>query len=251
MNMASAGQALRGSWRLLRLVTHVLHGVWVAAREFGAATEAQRCAHIQWWAARLLQVLGIALQVDGRFANGPQLLVSNHVSWLDILAVHAVCPQARFVSKADVRGWPLLGWLVGKAGTLFIERENKRDALRVVHQMAEALRQGDTVAVFPEGTTGDGHALLPFHANLLQAAVATGVPAQPLALRYGEPGHSVSPAAMWVGDTTLLQSLWRIVTTPGLSVHVAVLSPQATTGLERRGLATVLRNRISAALDAG
>lgn len=243
-------RSLPGAWRLLRLVVHLLHGLWVAAREFGAATEAQRCAHIQWWSAKLLRVLGIALQVEGRFASGPQLLVANHVSWLDILAVHAVCPQARFVSKADVRGWPLLGWLVGKAGTLFIERENKRDALRVVHQMAEALRQGDTVAVFPEGTTGDGHGLLPFHANLLQAAVATGTPTQPLALRYAEPGHAVSPAAMWVGDTTLAQSLWRIVTTPGIVVQVRVLTAQDPAGLERRALANLLRQRIGQALGA-
>ena len=91
---------------------------------------------------------------------------------------------ARFVSKADVRHWPLLGWLVACGGTLFIERERKRDALRVVHQMAEALQAGETVAVFPEGTTSDGHGLLPFHANLLQAAIATETPVQPVALRY-------------------------------------------------------------------
>jgi len=240
--------SLRGAWRLFRLVVHVLHGIWVAAREFGAATEAQRCAHIQWWSAKLLRLLGIALKVEGRFANGPQLLVANHVSWLDITAVHAVCPQARFVSKSDVRAWPVLGWLVGKAGTLFIERENKRDALRVVHQMAEALRQGDTVAVFPEGTTGDGQGLLPFHANLLQAAVATGTVTQPLALRYTEPGHAVSPSAMWVGDTTLVQSLWRIVTTPGIAVQVQVLAPQDPAGLERRALAALLSRRIANAL---
>jgi len=243
-------RALSGAWRLLRLVLHIVHGLWVAARKFGSATEAQRCAHIQWWAAKLLRLMGLSLQVSGRFQNGPQLLVANHVSWLDIIAVHSVCPQARFVSKSDVRGWPVLGWLVGKAGTLFIERESKRDALRVVHQMAEALRQGDTVAVFPEGTTGEGHEPLPFHANLLQAAVATGTLTQPLALRYSEPGHAVSPTAKWVGDTSLGESLWRIATTPGITVHVTVLPMQDPAGLERRALATVLRQRIGHALTA-
>lgn len=236
--------ALNGTWRLLRLVLHVFHGLWVAAREFDAASEAQRCAHIQWWAAKLLQVLGIRLEVSGRFAPGAQLLVSNHVSWLDIVSVHSVCPQARFVSKADVLKWPLLGWLIHRAGTLFIERENKRDALRVVHQMADALRQGDTVAVFPEGTTGEGHTLLPFHANLLQAAVSTAAPIQPVVLRYHEPGHAVSPAAMWVGDMTLVQSLWRIVTTPGLAVRVAVLERLPSQGLDRRALSAQVRERI-------
>lgn len=240
--------SLQGAWRLFRLVVHVLHGIWVAAREFGAANEAQRCAHIQWWAAKLLRVLGIALKVEGRFANGPQLLVANHVSWLDIIAVHAVCPQARFVSKSDVRGWPVLGWLVGKAGTLFIERENKRDALRVVHQMAEALRQGDTVAVFPEGTTGDGHGLLPFHANLLQAAVATGTPLQPLALRFSDPDHAISPAAAYIGDMTLAESLWTIVCAEGLVVHIDILPQQPVDGLDRRALGEAVRTQIAAAL---
>ena len=117
-----------------------------------------------------------------------------------------MCPQARFVSKADVRHWPLLGWLVDAAGTLYIERERKRDAMRVVHQMAEALAAGDMVAVFPEGTTGDGRALLPFHANLLQAAIAAGAPVQPVALRFSDAGACGSARrSASLGDTTLVQ----------------------------------------------
>ncbi len=242
-------RALTGSWRLVRTTLHVLHGMWVAAREFGAASEAVRCAHIQWWSAKLLRLLGVQLTVNGRFQPGAQLLVSNHVSWLDIIAVHAVCPQARFVSKADVRAWPLLGWLIGAAGTLFIERESKRDAMRVVHQMAQALQQGDTVAVFPEGTTGTGHALLPFHANLLQAAIAQATPVQPLVLRFSEPGHPVSPAVAFVGDTTLVQSLWSVVSARDLRVHIEVLPRQATAGIDRRSLARLLSERIAATLQ--
>ena len=80
------------------------------------------------------------------------------------MAVHAVCPEARFVSKADVQRWPLVGRLVDAGATLYIQRERRRDAMRVVHQMAAALKAGDTVAIFPEGTTADGRTLLPFHA---------------------------------------------------------------------------------------
>ncbi len=248
--MRSLTGAWLGAWRLLRVLIHVLHGTWVAAREFGGATEATRAAHIQWWSAKLLRVLGVRLTVGGRFQPVPQLLVANHVSWLDIIAVHAVCPQARFVSKADVKAWPLLGWLIGSAGTLFIERENKRDALRVVHQMAAALQAGDTVAVFPEGTTGDGYELLPFHANLLQAAIASGVPVQPLALRFSEPGHAVSPRAAFVGDTSLLQSLWWIASARGLQVRVDVLALHPTEGQDRRALGQALRTVIAASLTA-
>ena len=123
----------------------------------------------------MLRMLGVSLHSEGAPHGGPALVVANHVSWLDILAINAVHP-VRFVSKADVRGWPLVGWVVACGGTLFIERERKRDALRVVHQVAQALAQGQTIAVFPEGTTSEGHGLLPFHANLLQSAIATGTP---------------------------------------------------------------------------
>ena len=136
------GRHVRATWRLARVTVHVFHGVWIAWREFDGASAAHRCARIQWWSARLLMLLGITVRPSGRFQSGPQLLAANHVSWLDIMAVHSVCPQARFVSKADVKAWPLLGWLITQAGTLFIERENKRDALRVVHQAADALREG-------------------------------------------------------------------------------------------------------------
>jgi 1-acyl-sn-glycerol-3-phosphate acyltransferase len=162
--------------------------------------------------------------------------------------VHAVCPEARFVAKAEVGHWPLIGRLVDAGGTLYIERERKRDALRVVHAMAEALDRGDTVAVFPEGTTGDGAALLPFHANLLQAAIAARVPVQPLALRYAEPGAPVSLAAQWIGDTTLVQSLWRLARARGLSVTVQVLPAERCDHADRRRLADHLATQITLAL---
>jgi len=139
-----------GLWRLIRVAMHVLHGMAIVALRFGSLDTAQRQQRIGWWSRGLLRAIGVHLVVDGDFRAGANLLVANHVSWLDIAAVHAVCPRARFVSKSDVRHWPLLGWLIGAVGTLFIERERKRDALRVVHQVADALKSGQTVAVFPE-----------------------------------------------------------------------------------------------------
>ena len=178
------------------------------------------------------------------------MLLANHVSWLDIAALHAAVPHARFVSKADVLQWPLLGWLVRGAGTLFIERERKRDALRVVHAVAEALSAGQTVAVFPEGTTGEGPEPLPFHANLLQAAIATATPIQPAVLRFADARHRFSPAVVYVGDTTLLQSLWRVATARGLVVHVDLLLPQASAHADRRALAETMRKLVAQALQA-
>jgi 1-acyl-sn-glycerol-3-phosphate acyltransferase len=238
-------------WRLARATLHALHGLAIVALVLPRAGEDERQRRVQWWARRLLALMGVELQVEGHFRPGAKLVVANHISWLDIMAIHAVHPQTRFVSKADVQGWPLIGRLVAAGGTLYIQREKRRDALRVVHQMAEALQTGDTVAVFPEGTTADGHALLPFHGNLLQAAIASDVPVQPVALRYSDPGHAVSPAAEFVGDTTLAQSLWRLAAARGLRVRVQVLPPQACTHAERRALAERLRSQIAEALAAG
>jgi 1-acyl-sn-glycerol-3-phosphate acyltransferase len=243
--------ALRAAWRLARVLVHGLHGLAIVLARFPSLDARARQARIQWWSAKLLRVMGLALQTRGTPRPGAKLLVANHVSWLDIAAIHAVLPEARFVSKSDVGHWPLVGRLVAGAGTLFIEREKKRDALRVVHQMAEALKAGDTVAVFPEGTTGDGRVLLPFHANLLQAAIATATPVQPVVLRFFDAAHVFSPVVEFLGDTTLAGSLWRIVSARGLAVEVQVLAPEGTAHADRRALAEHLRNTIGKALPSG
>ena len=238
------------AWRLLRSVVHGVHGLTIVLLRFHSIDAAQREAYIQWWATKTLRTMGIALRVEGTPRAGGTLMVLNHVSWLDIMAVHAVCPRARFVSKADVRQWPLVSRLVDAAGTLYLERERKRDALRVVHLMASALTAGEMVAVFPEGTTSDGRALLPFHANLLQAAIATGTPVQPVALRFSDRHDAVmSRAIEFVGETTLLQSLWRVAGGDDVTVHVQLLPAVASVGAERRALSESLRARIGVALD--
>lgn len=239
---------LRALWRLARMVVHLLHGIAVMALQFPALDKAGRHERIRWWSAKLVRVAGLRLVASGTPRPGATLLVANHVSWLDVAAIHAVAPQACFVSKAEVLAWPLLGWLIKGAGTLFIERERKRDALRVLHQVAQALAEGDTVAVFPEGTTGDGATLLPFHANLLQAAIATGTPVQCIALRYGDAAQRFSPAAQFLGDTTLLQSVWRMLSARALSVHIDLLAPQGARHADRRALAEALRAQIQAQL---
>jgi 1-acyl-sn-glycerol-3-phosphate acyltransferase len=246
--MRNLMRSLRAVWRLLRMLVHLVHGMAVMAICFPALDAGGRHERIRWWSAKLLRLAGLELKVSGVLRPGATLLLANHVSWLDIPAIHAVAPQARFVSKADVLAWPLLGRLIKGAGTLFIERERKRDALRVLHQVAAALESGETVAVFPEGTTGAGPVLLPFHANLLQAAIATGTPVQGVALRYSDPAHRFSPTAQFLGETTLLQSVWRILGARGLSVHVEPLAPQGARHADRRALAEQLRLQIEAQL---
>lgn len=238
-----------GAWRLLRGVVHLLHGMLIVATRFPSLSEAERVQRVQWWSAKVLRLIGISLHIEGKPRPGAALLVSNHVSWLDIAVIHAACPHARFVSKVDVLRWPLLGWLIKSVGTLFIERERKRDALRVVHEVASALKRGETVAVFPEGTTGAGETVLPFHANLLQAAIGAQAPVQPVALRYQEPGQRVSISAQYIGGTTLVASIWRVVCAKGLTVRLRFLLSEGARHADRRALAAHLRQEIQQALD--
>lgn len=238
-------RSLIAVWRLLRMVLHVVWGLLLIKLRFGSLDLPARHALIQRWSGDLLKLLGVHLQLSGQARPGAKLLLANHVSWLDIAAVHAVLPEARFVSKADVKHWPIVGALTAGVGTLFIERASKRDALRVVHQTAEALKAGDTVAVFPEGTTGAGPELLPFHGNLLQAAISTEIPVQPLVLRWHEPGERFSTAARYIGDMTLVQSMWAIVCARGLGIDVQILPAMETAHADRRALAEHVRAAIA------
>ena len=237
-------------WRILCVIGMVVRGLWLAGVVMPRRDVAGRRAIVQRWSVRMLRCLGVEVRVTGRAHPGAVLMVANHVSWLDIPALHASAPQARFVSKSAIAHWPLLGRLARAGGTLFIERERKRDALRVVHEVADALRQADAVAVFPEGTTGDGLGVLPFHATLLQAAITTGTVVQPVVLRYSEPGHAVSIAAQYTGGTTLMQSLMKVCRARGLVVDVRFLPPEPTGELDRRALAETLRERVAAELQA-
>jgi 1-acyl-sn-glycerol-3-phosphate acyltransferase len=239
---------LRALARLAHAVGHGLHGLAIVLFAFPALDPAARRERIRWWAAKMLAVLGIAFECEGTPLRRACLIVVNHVSWLDIMALHAVVPEARFVSKADVKAWPLVSRLVDGAGTLYLERERKRDALRVVHAVAEALAAGEVIAIFPEGTTSTGHGLLPFHANLLQAAIATATPVQPVALRFSDATHRVSEAVEFIGATSLFESLWQTSCGDGVRARLTFLPPRATANVERRALAALLRADIAGAL---
>ena len=234
---------LRGIWRLAHIALLIGRGNWRIRR----CSEEQRVQAVEQWSRDMLQALGVTLHAQGAAPNrGPVLIVCNHVTWLDILVLHASA-HARFVSKSEVHHWPLIGPMAAAAGTLFIERASRRDAMRVVHQMVAALQAGDVLAVFPEGTTSDGLQLLPFHANLIQAALSAGAPVLPAALRYVD-GHSgqTSQAVSFVGDESLVASLWRTACASGLQVRLAWGNSELDAGRDRRTWAKNLQQKVHA-----
>ena len=232
-------------WRLMRVLTHILGGMWTIMVVFPRLSSEQQAMRVQAWAFAMLGRFGIHLVVKGQApVGGPVLLVANHISWLDIVVIHAA-RHCRFVSKAELRHWPLVGVLATGAGTLFIERESRRDAMRVVHHMAERLRAGDVLAIFPEGTTSDGVSLLPFHANLIQAALDAGSPAQAVSLDYRDAATGArSAAVIYIDDDTLLTSVWRILHASRMTARMAYAEPQQAAGLDRRAWAAALREQI-------
>ena len=232
--------------KLARALLHILMGFFTILLVFPRLGSEQRQLRTQVWSRDMLRCIGIALIVKGNPAlNGPLLLVANHMSWLDITALHAA-RFCRFVSKADIKKWPFIGMLASGIGTLFIERESRRDAMRVVHHMAASLQAGDVLGVFPEGTTSDGSGLLPFHANLFQAAIAANAPGQPVALKFVNTRTGLqSTAPNYVGDDTLVGSVWRTLTTPDIAVVIHFGEPQLPDGRDRRALALALQQAVA------
>jgi 1-acyl-sn-glycerol-3-phosphate acyltransferase len=144
----------------------------------------------------------------------------------------------------------IIGWLATNVGTLYIERASRRDAMRVVHQVADQLRAGGIVAVFPEGTTTDGASVLPFHGNLLQAAISAHCPVQPVALRFLEQSGERSMSPIYIDDDTLLSSVWRMLRAQPVTASLDFLPPMSTEGQDRRALAAQLQGLIAERLKS-
>jgi 1-acyl-sn-glycerol-3-phosphate acyltransferase len=252
--MPALGWGMQGWWRrtravgrLLRVLFHVLYVSFVMPRAFAKATDQARDALVRHWSARVLHCLGVQAIVHGDITPATALVVSNHVSWLDIMTINAVL-CCRFVSKKEVAAWPLIGPIVTLAGTLYVDRSKRHDARRVLQDMATHLQNGHALGIFPESTTGTGPQLLHFHANLLQAAVDAHMPIQPLVIRYEDTQHVFSPSPVYVGDTNLLQSLWWIACAEQLKVHVQVLPISQPPHLDRRTLCAQLHHQMAQAL---
>ncbi len=206
----------------------------------GAARRAQVCA-CRW----LCAIFRVRVTVTGaELVPAPALLVANHISWLDIVCVAALCPVA-FLSKAEVRRWPLVGGIAADLGTLFIARGGRDAAAVASDTMRQRLQSGERVLFFPEGTTSDGQALLPFKARLFQAAIDSGAPVQPIAISYHRTDGSLSSEAAFVDDVPIHKHVWRLAALPALEARLHVLAPLESAGRGRSELARAAQAAIS------
>ncbi|MEH0819497.1 MULTISPECIES: lysophospholipid acyltransferase family protein [unclassified Micromonospora] len=241
----------RRAARLLGVLGMLLVGAGLAGL-LPVLPAASRATALRAWARATARALGVRLEVRGRPPRRRALLVANHVSWLDVLAVLTVAP-ARMLAKREVRSWPLVGVLARAGGALFVDRARPRELPATVARIARALRAGDPVAVFPEGTTwcgtataGDCRPGRGFRPAVFQAAIDAGAPVVPLRVGYrcAATGEATTAAA-FLGDDTLWRSVRRVLAARDLVVTVRVAAAlHPAPGADRRALARAAESAV-------
>lgn len=198
-----------------------------------------------WFLKRLAKSLPFEVRVTGDIPDQPMLWVANHLSWSDIPLLGMLQPMT-FLAKAEIRQWPLIGWLTAEAGTQFIHRGHG-DSATLSQQLAGELARGRSLLIFPEGTTTDGTLLRTFHSRLLACAIDTGVAVQPVAIRYLRNGVT-DPVAPFIGDDDLLSHLFRLLAEDAATVDIKLLPPLESQGAQRNPLARRCHDAIAVAL---
>ena len=236
-------------FRAARLALHICNGLIQAVAYPWFPLKIRRLI-LQNWSADLLHIFNVRIDIadnDALHTLRHGLIVTNHISWLDVFVLNAVVPM-RFVAKSEVRRWPVIGWLCARAQTLFIERGKARSAARINVHLVELLQRGECLAIFPEGTTTDGSAVAHFHSSLLQPAIDAGAQVHPVAIRYEDNCGMHSTAAAYIDDISFGTSMWRILSTPQLHVLLLATPPLDAQAMERRSLTRISHERISSAL---
>jgi 1-acyl-sn-glycerol-3-phosphate acyltransferase len=242
---------LRSHARVIRVLWVIALGLTIAGtfalmeRLRVGNSMARRQRWSRWFMGHLTGALPFRVTVSGKLPTQPMLWVSNHVSWTDIPLLGMLAPLS-FLSKAEVRTWPVAGWLALKAGTLFIRR-GSGDSKLIQKQIGQHLLSNHPLMIFPEGTTTDGRSLRTFHGRLLSSAIETGVCIQPVAIQYLRNGKP-DPIAPFIGDDDLLSHLRRLFANETSDVHIHLLEPIAAQGKERAALAFEAQQAVHNAL---
>lgn len=235
-------------WRLIRLILHLLLGMLITplALTRRDSTGLHTNPYVtSWWHSRVADILGLRITVSGPRPKAPALLASNHVSWLDIVVLGGLT-HTDFLSKYEVRKWPVMGWLAARSGTLFIRRGQNETAV-VRGQMKDRLRHRGMLTLFPEGTTTDGREVRPFFSRLFAAAIDTGTDVTPVALRYHIDGDH-DPLAPYTDDQSILDNLRGLIARDHTGVNVVFGDRIRLDGHSRKQIADLAREEIVAAL---
>jgi 1-acyl-sn-glycerol-3-phosphate acyltransferase len=247
---AASGRAVPPTaLRLLAVIAWLACGLAAATLVFPLAPRSVRLSLRRLWARWMLHFIGIEFHADGAALEPGALLVANHVSWLDILAL-ASCTPAVFVAKSEVRRWPMIGWLAARAETVFIRRASGRSLLEVKNRIAGLLLDGRSVVMFPEATTSDGETVLPFRSGLFQSTVDADRPVQAIALAYLDERGRRSSSAVFIDGVSLCRSIVTVCSAGRISACVAIAAPQAPAGRTRKLLARQARGAVAAMLGA-
>ncbi len=239
---------IRLALRLARVMVHLVAGLATCALVFPLVSHDARERLTRRWSRKLLGMCRVTVeQGAGAPVLEHALIVANHVSWLDIFVINALHP-CRFVAKAEIRAWPVLGWLAAAAGTVFIARGNRRELRHIFKGLVTVLQEGQRVAFFPEGTTSSQGQVLPFHANLFEAAIDANVAVQPYALAYLDAAGGYHPSVDYVGDTSFVDSLFAILQGPPVRARLRVLAPIDSVDAHRRELAEQAHAAVAGAL---
>ncbi len=230
--------------------SHFAMGFFTALLVLPRLSVPVRQERVRRWCGRLLGLLGVRVVTHGCVPDGTTqgaLFVANHISWLDIWALKQLLPMD-FVAKAEIRDWPLMGWLAERTGTLFVARHRRHDTGRVMSDVEQALGQQRSLCFFPEGTTTDGSELRPFKPSLFQAAINAGTPVWPVAIRYPAADGGINRAVAYWGDITLWQSLRAVLQQQDILIELHFAEPLPVSGQERRRLAQQAGQSIAALL---
>ena len=243
---------IRFGWRLLRLSTQMLWGLLISVTAFARGEQHHRHAITRTWSREILRRAGVEVRTVGfpQDADKPVTLVANHVSWSDIFALNTQ-HACHFIAKSELKSWPLAGRLLTNVGTIFIDRNDRKDTHRLKEVVHELLAAGETVAVFPEGTTSIGHDVLKFHASLLEPIVAAEGEVWVVAIRYFRVFDGArTDAAAYIGDMSLLDSLHAIYDVGGVIAELRFLQAIECVGLNRREVAQRAEALIRASIQS-
>jgi len=238
-------------YRINRILLHTITGLAIASTIWPLINQSARLKLTKWWCNGLLGHFNIALITYGQLPPADTIstmFVANHISWTDIHAINSVIPL-RFIAKSEINNWPVFGYLVRKSGTLFINRNQRKDALRIIEMTAQSLQHSDNVGFFPEGTTTDGSVVLSFKSSILQAAIDAGSTLWPVAIRYPLSDGSINTKMAYAGDTSLGESMLDILRQKNPIVELHFLTPIPTHKSDRQTLTQAAFEAISKQLN--